>query len=256
MASPNSVGVRFTIEEENGQLTGRTFWGALTARLTRNGNGADYAATGKAVDGQLAFTYFYPTTCKTSVSLFPWGDTQDEFEWRFMHSYASTAVNQDNAAEESSLHETEFIAPQTRDGDPVYLLGYVFVQEGCKLLGENALDKLQFGGERGYGWGRVKLVRKDEMKTDELCFGYAIQADNRPVLQLPKDQPILAHTCANAPINGRIEVLLGRETKADTEFGGAHSDPQICWEPGGQVGAEEQAFALGEKGIWYALAKK
>ena len=94
-----------------------------------------------------------------------------------------------NAAEESSLHETEFIAPQTRDGDPVYLLGYVFVQEGCKLLGENALDKLQFGGERGYGWGRVKLVGHAERVTDNQCFGYQIQAGERPVLQQPGQAP-------------------------------------------------------------------
>ena len=254
LLAPLHIGWRKSgnLQQTRRYVTGRTFWGALTARLTREGGGNDYAATGKAVDAQLAFTYFYPTTCPTAVNdFFPWGTTQDEFEWRFLHSYASTAVNAtNNAAEESSLHETEFIAPHTRDGDPVYLLGYVFAHEDCTLLWQAALDKLQFGGERGYGWGRVKSVGTAEEVTDNKCFGYAIQAGERPVLQLAKAQPILAHTCAEAPVDGHIEVLLGRETQADNDFGGTHSEPQICWEPGGQVRAEGQAFALGEKGIW------
>ncbi|MGB9873322.1 MAG: hypothetical protein ACPLYD_16895, partial [Anaerolineae bacterium] len=100
-------------------VTGKILWGALTARLTRDvpDLGGDYVMVGQRVNAELAFTYLYPATGQ-DVDLWPWGDP-DEFAWRYLNSYAGTALDYDrNAAEEGSLHETEFIAPVTRDGQP------------------------------------------------------------------------------------------------------------------------------------------
>ena len=260
LLAPLHIGWRKTgnLQQTRSYVTGRSFWGALTARLTRDGIGNDYAAMGDAVDDQLAFTYLYPTTCPTKVSLFPWGKTQEEFEWQFLHSYVSTAVNADNAADESTLHETEFIAPRTRDDLPVYLLGYVFEKEGCKLKWRDALKHLQFGGERGYGWGRVQVLANPDPIQD--CFDYPFEACDfnaeRPLLPRVATLPILAHTRSSVPLNGRVEVLLGRETRADNGFGGAYSDPAITWEPGSLCPEFIHSFQLREKGLWEAIGQK
>ena len=257
LLSPLHIGWRKSgnVQQTRSYVTGRTFWGALTARLTRDGNGNDYQTIGAAVDAQLAFTYFYPTTCPDKVSLFPWGASQAEFEWQFLHSYVSTAINADNAADESTLHETEFIAPHTRNNDPVYLLGYVFARDDCKLEWRDALKRLQFGGERGYGWGRVQAHSICDVVSD--CFDYTFDLTaERPVLTRVAGLSILAHTRSAVALNGRVEVLLGRETGADTGFGGAYSEPAITWEPGSQSTEAIQYFKLKEKGVWEAMTQK
>src|SRR5947199_6878046 len=103
-----------------------------------------------------------------------------------MGSYASTSLANGRNAEEGSLHETEFIAPHTRGDDPkqVYLVGYIFEnKQGEKLPWQGILRKLQFGGERGYGWGRVEPVKEmlEEVKNGK-CFDYDLDCDhNRPL---------------------------------------------------------------------------
>src|SRR5439155_24257778 len=144
----------------------------LTRELGRN----DYNEIGKQVDQQLAFTYFYPSPLPDSVPLWPWTKQWDKFAWSFLGSYASTALVNAHNAESGSLHETEYIAPYLRheepnqEPSPVYLVGYIFAEENCELPWRKVLDKLQLGGERSYGWGRVQL--KDEPITVEKCFNH------------------------------------------------------------------------------------
>ena len=162
-------------------VTGRVFWGALTMRLTRDatsGSATDssqYKAFGDKVDSQLAFTYFYPAIAKSKENpleqeqdnqqdyqiFFPW-ENESQFRRCFLSSYASTAlVYPQQAADEGLLHEVEFLSPQTLDtGKRVYLIGYVFEKEDCTLNWRDACKCLQMGGERGYGWGMVKLVNE------------------------------------------------------------------------------------------------
>jgi hypothetical protein len=111
LLSPMHIGWRKlgNLQQTRPYLTGRTLWGALTARLTREagGIGKDYEAIGKKVDEQLAFTYFYPSTVKDSIkdSLWPWPDKKwDEFAWKFMGSYAGTSLSNGRNAEDGSLH--------------------------------------------------------------------------------------------------------------------------------------------------------
>ncbi|MFO3796680.1 MAG: RAMP superfamily CRISPR-associated protein, partial [Anaerolineales bacterium] len=164
-------------------LSGKALWGALTARLARMKN-ANYDEIGKQVNEWLAFSYFYPSTQKGNVSLWPWGKQADEFTWRYLGSYASTALNyEQNSAEEGSLHETECINPYTREGEAVYLVGYLFEKQGCPLEWREALQRIQLGGERKYGWGRVTLVNEPK-QTSEFWPGWEVGNSNekRPIL--------------------------------------------------------------------------
>lgn len=269
LLSPMHIGWRKlgNLQQARPYVTGRVLWGALTARLTREAGGAgkDYERFGKQVDDQLAFTYFYPSTSKDSIqdSLWPWRDEQwDKFTWTFMGSYASTSLANGRNEEDGSLHETEFIAPYTRESEPrqVYLIGYIFEkQEGvAKLPWQSILNKLQFGGERGYGWGRVPVEGKPEKVRDGKCFDYNLDCDgDRPLLTAPQDHMrLLAHTEAvESDIQrGAIEPLLGRETRS-RGFGNDFSEPEICWIPGGRVDKGEK-FRIDNKGIWRRFTEK
>ena len=159
------------------------------------------------------------------------------------------------------MHETEFIAPRTRCAKPVYLLGYLFQREDWHELGLNldaSLRKLQLGGERGYGWGRLDLCHKVPLQENDRCFqAFKFDKDlkaDRPVLSVTsEDVKLLAHTFAND--NGtaaEIEPLLGRLTDKDGRFGQVPSEAKICWKPGSPV-AFTNKFLVAHKGLWKAL---
>jgi hypothetical protein len=229
-------------------LTGRNLWGALTARIARDNGRGDYGETGAAMDEQLAFSYFYPSTDTNKVAVWPWGGTTEEFIWRFVGSYASTALQDGRSSEEGSLHETEFIAPRTRYDEPVYLVGHIFEREGCSLRWQSVLDKLQFGGERTYGWGRVAQARAPTRVRG--CFGNLVSLnEERPLLILSKGRFLSAHAVTDhLQCEGVIEPVVGRETASDGRFGQNFSDPQICWVPGSRV-TDSVTLAIGEFGL-------
>lgn len=250
--------------------TGRNLWGALTACLavtSREGMapdrdpGALYQEIGVRVEEQLAFTYLYPSTAPESVGLWPWGRDWTEFSWTFLGSYTSTALDNGRSAEAGSLHETEYITPQSRprtidvSPSPVYLVGYIFERDDCKLAWRSALETLRLGGERGYGWGRVRLIGEPRKVDDAACFGNGLDCHaERPVLSLPPGHPLLAHTLTtSAEVTGEIEPFIGRETTDAGRFGQRLSQAQVCWAPGSMTLHREQKFRITHKGIWERL---
>jgi hypothetical protein len=252
-------------------VTGRALWGAFTERLTRDaapGPATDsklYQHMGERVHGQLAFTYFYPTTrCDGTVELWPW---QDGFRSRFLSTYASIALAYpQQSADEGTLHEVEYITPHTLDtGSPVYLAGYVFERDDAPAW-QSALSRLQSGGERGYGWGRVEPVGPPEPWDGRSLFGwYTVKADPwPPVLTAEKGARLLAHALAIdfdvehkavSGVDGRVEPLVGRETHPhDGRFGVWVSRPaRICHAPGSMVAAGTR-MQIGPYGIWEAVS--
>jgi len=266
LLSPMHIGwiKQGNVQRTRPYVTGKALWGALTARLTRDFPhlGGDYETVGKRVSDELAFSYFYPAVGET-VDLWPWGERADEFAWRYLGSYASTALNYGcNTAEEGSLHETEFIAPHTRDGRPVYLVGYIFERQGCTLPWQEVLSRLQLGGERTYGWGRVGLHKLLDNGQEFFNSDLALDLNGkRPVVTVSADKELLAHALAaefqgRRPVpgvSGPIEPLLGRETTNPQRFGGDLPPARICWQPGGTLTAGAKII-IGEYGIWEGIA--
>jgi len=263
-------------------LTGKALWGALTARLTREGGSNDYQHIGKQVNEGLAFSYFFPSTDSAQVTLFPWDDER-RFAWCYLNTYASTALDYErNAALEGSLHETEYLAPVTRNGEPVCLVGYIFEkrEDGCNLAWQGALHRLQprwcarwlrrsnhlawqgalhrlqLGGERTYGWGRVGLEDKPQEITDFLCGWQVDLSGDRPKLHARSDSSAepraYAHVYTeNLSARGLIEPFLGRETQAAGKHGQTLSQASICWAPGALLQGT-QSLIIAENGLWRA----
>jgi hypothetical protein len=261
LLSPIHIGWRKSgnLQQTRPYITGRAMWGALTARLTREAGKATYEEVGRWVDERLAFTYLYPSTKADQVTIWPWEEGWDEFAWTYLGSYVSTALEDGRRGEDGSLHETEFISSRTRDGKQVYLSGYIFQREDWNELTldlDTALNKLQIGGERGYGWGRLLLKSPyDEkpIRRSDLCFqDFEFDIDTgRPILKArPGDARLLAHTLVdrNSAL-GEIEPLLGRITDSKGRFGQDHSAADICLKPGGKV-APSAMFSIKPKGLW------
>lgn len=252
LLAPMHIGWRKTsnLQQTRGYVTGKIFWAALTARLTREAergaNGQAYEETGDFVQENFRFTYLYPALQNGSdyKTHYPW---ENDFDYLFLDSYTSAALNYDNqSAEDGLLHETEFIAPRTRTGLPVYLKGSLYVKNDPPNNWQNALNKLQFGGERGYGWGHVQLVScdKKEMTTSD-----EIQ------VEVAKNGRISAHliTYNTTNITGSIEPLIGWERNNPPNGNGQKwklSDKaMICYAPGAMASANAQ-FTIGQNGLW------
>jgi hypothetical protein len=238
-------------------VTGKALWGALTARLTRDdlALAGDYVAVGRCVDEELAFSYFYPAVGE-EVDLWPWSDP-DEFAWRYLGSHAGTALDYDrNTAEEGSLHETEFIAATARGGRSVHLVGYIFEQAGCSLPWRAAVSRLQVGGERTCGWGRVE-PKAVELVAEPLFGLYRMSLDGeRPLLHLHEGSRLLAHTLAvgegAVAAEGRLAPLVGRETREADRHGQRVSAAGVYWEPGA-VTKGALSVQIGHHGLWHSV---
>lgn len=257
LLSPMHVGWRKigNLQQTRPYVIGKTMWGAMTACLANQTIEKDYKKMGEDVDDQLAFTYFYPTINEKEVNNFhfPWYNW-DDFSWKYLGSYVSTALQKGRGAEEGSLHEIEFISPITRDDESVFLIGYIFEKEGCTLLWKDVLNILQLGGERGYGWGRVEHLPLIEIKINETIFGLEYmnnQKTNRPHLIVPENTKLFAHTYAdNLNAIGTIEPVVGRETDQLTgNFGKNCSSAQICWTPESKI-KERVSIQIEKKGLW------
>lgn len=248
-------------------VTGRALWGALTMRLTRDDpnrkmpatDSARYQQVGKQVNEQLAYTYFYPATSEGDgyqVAL-PW-ENESLFRRRFLSSYNSTAlIYPHNSAAEGTLHEVEFLSPFTLDdGKPVFLIGYIFERNGCQLAWRKACERIQLGGERGYGWGVLELVTLNKVEEAKKLFNDKASwngSTDRPQIT---SECLLAHTRADQiDATGDIEPVVGREWRSQNQqhrFAGQHLEFNgVCFTPGSRL-SEVKTFVIGEFGIWQA----
>lgn len=244
-------------------VTGKMLWGALTAYLTRaihgSANGSAYLKMGQDVNARLALSYFYPSTRADVVDPWPWDDP-DRFAWLYLSSYASTALDYNHfAALDGSLHETEFIRPNTPDGKRVFLVGYVAEDTTAEALPwKKVMHHFQVGGERGYGWGRLEANEASFVQSSNL-FDQSVKLKGpRPLVTLQAKTAILSHALANClTADGPIEPLVGREWHNDKAGGGrgAGQDTRnrgICYTPGSKAAAGT-AFRIGPYGIWEAV---
>ncbi|MCS7283150.1 MAG: CRISPR-associated protein, partial [Anaerolineae bacterium] len=242
LLSPLHIGYRKVgnLMQTRSYVPGKVLWGALTARLTRDlGQGADgraYQNIGKQVQDHFRFGYLWPSLDGQRLYL-PW--EQDDFDYLLLGSYASTALDYDRqAAEEGSLHETEFIAPVARDGRPVYLLGDLWVRDNLPPELENwrkALGRVQLGGERAYGWGRVRLESDlnagSQSSTTVAGYSWEERADE-VVICLLQGARACAHVLAAGSdavreMVGPVEVLVGWEMNPAGGFQ-ISQQPLVC----------------------------
>jgi len=270
LKSPLHIGYRKigNLMQTRRYVPGKVIWGALTARLTRmSGQGSDaeaYKEVGESLIQHFRFGYLWPAYEGKEGDIpiepvYPWDLEErrgkNHFDYLFLHSYAGTALDPAGAgAEEGALHHTEFIAPVARNGKPVYLVGDLWVKEPIsdgRIEGwKDALDRLQLGGERSYGWGRVNCAKLEETPGGALSGTKVELTEDDVILKLEKSAFLTAHALAadwqfengnngkrlfkamsNGKISGPIEPLTGYEFRGEWRL----SFPPICYAPGCRV---------------------
>ncbi len=210
LESPLHIGWRKTgnLMQTRRYVPGKNLWAALTEALVRRaGPGHDpgaYQAVGAELKRHFRFGYLWPARGEKgddgswtapSAPHFPWSDPT-YWDYLYLDGTARTALaSERRTAAEGMLHEIEFISPYTREGQPVYLVGDLWVknelqecvkqaqqtqqtQQACNQdlqldisNWQEALTSLQIGGERGYGWGRLRLVECKHQPQPQLSWG-------------------------------------------------------------------------------------
>ncbi len=275
LLSPLHVGYHKVgnVQRTRHYVPARNLWGAVTERLTRSGFSApdapegDYQKIGAWVKAHCAFSYFF--VCEGGALLFPHykeeglrygASSQAEFERRYLDAHVTTALDAaTTSAEPGSLHEVEFIAPHDDQGQRTCMSGWVFLDDQASdRLAEARwrewLGKLQVGGERRYGFGRLRLNGWEREQSDRLADCLVLLEGARPQIQVDAGKPLLAHTVAHqVDARGMIEPLVGRETQGDSQhFGRSLTRGVVCWVPG-SLAQQATIVQLTEDGLWTLL---
>jgi hypothetical protein len=223
-------------------IPGKNFWGAITAslvpRLYDAPTPADFTAIGDDVRKCLGFSYFYLSdghrifTPSYESGGLEWAGLPDaEFRSAILDSRLSTEISETGAAEDGGLHEIEFI--RHRIGSPavgsgsVFLCGVAWLHadgaiasksltvEGGRLhhsAGERGLDVLEcliVGGERNYGFGRIRSIHLSDHLKQNLEQMWRAEPDTPFIL----NRPLLGHAeyRPDVPFRGQVEIIASRE---------------------------------------------
>lgn len=254
LESPLRVGVGEigNLQPTRRYVPGRVLWAALTARLARNQemgmHEQGYLSVGQLLQENMRFGYLWPSLDRESP-YYPWEDPAG-YDYHFLNSYMSTALDYDaQSALDGSLHEAEFIAPRTRAGEPVFLVGWLWVKaDFTQKSWQTALRQVALGGERRYGWGRIKQV--GELTLDKAPHipnpdHFVLQGNFIPAHTLYSDS-------AMSRLHGVVEPLVGWEAHE----GGLKTISQqaiIAYEPGTKF-EPGTSFRMSEQpGLWEVL---
>lgn len=279
LAAPLHIGLRMSgnVKVTRQFVLGRSIWGALACRVARDYLAGNYVKAGAFIHDNMRFTYLYPSDNEGEVTCWPWADP-GEFAWKFLHSYTSTALVDGRSKLDGSLHETEMIAPRTRDGKCVSLLGIFWLRDGQDLLSDGeglarSLRSLQIGAERSYGWGRVAGVRVLPCKEKTPFFdGWTWAETEREVcLTAPRSEcalpshVVISEKEVDQPdwlVEPLVEPLVGRYTdpekgQSSVPFGARLSTMVPTWAPGSKIdGRESVQFQVGRFGLWSPVEAK
>jgi len=223
-------------------VPGKNFWGAITAslvpRLFDAPTPSDFTTVGGDIGNCLGFSYFYLSdtqrifTPSYQSGCLKWADLPDvEFRSTFLDSRLSTSISETGAAEDGGLHEIEFI--RHRIGSPaagvqgVFLCGVVWLRPDSTIAGKtlvaederlrleagesspDLLESLAVGGERNYGFGRIRPSRLSEPLRQQLEEMWPTEPDTPFSL----NGALLGHAVyrEDVPFRGQVEVIASRE---------------------------------------------
>ena len=265
LESPLHVGLRATgnLKQTRRYIPARSLWASFVERIGKLSGARrfeDFEAPKRYVSECFRFSYAFPSDSPHQVKVWPWGPAQEleEFDWLYLQSYGSTALWDGRSKEDGSLHETEYLAPRTRERKPVYLLFHLWHQPDGRYADyrfdeKSFWDGFTLGGDRGYGWGRVTLggvaVSSSEGRlfhSGELRYGPSA-INGKPVLTVANKDRALAHVKGGG-WNGRVEPFLGRATTKDGA-GGRLDSPVYAYEPG-SLATGPGIYGIDEQGCW------
>jgi len=233
-------------------LPARPLWGALTAELARHEAQGEpaYRKVGDDLREHVRLSYLYPAE-RTGAGWGGWlpqyaGDGlswvregSDEsvadrrFRRRLLWTRPATAIDPDNdSALDGSLRETECVQTRWRHddgsaGDPVAMVGYVWVRQNAGLLDRvSSVTTLFVGGDTRYGLGRLDRA---SMEPATAVFGATVDLD--------RDEPriVTGRLLAHARPSNNVTICGNMEAVGGWDMTGQQQDLWISgpvWTPG------------------------
>jgi hypothetical protein len=242
----------------------RNLWGAWVAAWAREYEGGwdkgknPYSEADKSLGEWLRFTPLFAMDddgewlrprYNPDLEELKYGSLrQPEFESKYVHGIASTAIAPSNlAADDGTLHEKEYLYARKLN------LGmYVFVGHGGeldKLLA--VIRRFSTGGGINYGYGRLRLLNDPpEEESSELFGAYRLEAGGECVVSGKANAAIASFVpeASGAPLQGEVELLSGREW-AERGSGQSVRQPKAYWVPG-SVMRTDYRFQINHQGYW------
>lgn len=260
---PNRPGT--VVAQTRCYVPGKNLWGALTARITSRlypePMAESYRAVGQAIREQAVLSYCYLSDGEQifmpeyADSGLVWGSLTDrQFRAQFIGARVSTAIGETGGARDATLHEIEFVKQRIGSpgapGNKVYLVGAAWVRPDARIddhaqrpvsLAELLLEPdLVVGGERNYGFGRLRLLRED--KAPGAATGERWPQDPEAAIPFGAGQPLTGHAPyqPDRAFRGEIEIIAGREYPRDGTGVGFRR-------PGSEITTAGYAFAPGTR---------
>lgn len=264
---PNGAGT--VVARTRCYVPGKNLWGGVTAQLTprliSNPTAGDYRVVGDALQTQAVFSYCYLSdgarlfTPDYAGAGLRWGGLSDRaFRAQVTASRTSTRIAPTGGAQDAMLHEIEFVRHRVGSpGEPgplVLLLGAAWVRQDATIAGypvqvqeesvtvdgTDLFEGATLGGERNYGFGRVRRVGTTDWARTMVGELWPDQPD--VAWTLDEGRPILAHLAYQDGLafRGQVEIVAGREYRRDRA--GA-----LFREPGQQITTEGYCFAPGTR---------
>ncbi len=208
--------------------------------------------------------------------------SKEKFEQMFIGSFISTALeSQTKAAEEGSLHEIEYIKNKIDVNAQVYWIGYILINMDANKAMDNSgervydvelneenndvrikfkskgniyettlkncLNIIFVGGERNYGFGRLKLLENGLQKFKGKIFGnFDFELEDKIIfknlnvvishIKLLNNNNKSNNSKPNELKLGEIEPLIGLEW-SEKGAGQKLSEPIVCATPGSKIEA-------------------
>jgi len=283
--SPVHIGYRVTgnIQQTRYYIQGINFWGVTVNCIMPYFQSVDYHGAGEFIRDNIRFGYFYPSVspeeplypvftndgCLFGGKTIADSITKDNFEAGFISSLAGTAIaGKTSTAAEGSLHEVEYIAPyHRRQKKPVVFCGHLFLRKNAvfngKRIGWNegdiclreVLREISVGGERRYGFGRLRLHNDKFLDDNVLWHKWKFDLSNEePLIYVQEGYNfLLAHFPAEEiKAQGEIEPLVSRRWSTGGP-GRKIVYSGFYWKPGSTVDVNS-IFKIGSYGIWRKYA--
>lgn len=235
------------------QLTGlyvpaRHLWACMVRRLTWNGEKqpepACFKKSQREVNEHLRFTPLFVLHPEHGL-LHPryqpsqglqFGEFEKrKFEASYLDSAASTSLTPGRTAEDSTLHESEFLVGSLA---ALTWAGGFFVRDDSQEWKKKVLELLKWpnvGGRESYGWGWLRMV--EECNENPLASllepnGQPVGDDGGPLIKVKKDDVTIWPLEADREFirAGQQQAVVRRDY--DEGRPGRSVTVQRIWEPG------------------------
>ncbi len=223
-------------------IPGRAVWGAVVNRIVhgteKHPSRSHFDEWGGRIKSDYRWGPLWPARMENGDLCMLESSEQDR--WRLIDSRASTSLRPDGNAEEGSLHETEILLSQLREGGGLYFVGW-YATRGQNWDAEH-LPELQFGGDRSRigGWAAQEQYNSSWENTLKGAFQHVHLTSDEDSCCLELDEgllrfPVIYDEKSREQVEGSVSLDVGRLTLHESRHGASVHVGSQLFQPGSRL---------------------